>query len=51
MGGVSESGYQIDPKGGENGQPIGIFKGLINLVQSQIVYPSLYLLLFFKRAQ
>lgn len=29
MGGVSESTFQIDPKGGENGGPTGLFKGLL----------------------
>lgn len=28
MGGVSESTFQIDPNGGENGRPTGVFKGL-----------------------
>ena len=28
MGGVSESSFQIDPIGGENGGPTGMFKGL-----------------------
>lgn len=31
MGGVSESTYQIDPKGSENGGPTGLFKGLLFL--------------------
>lgn len=29
MGGVSESTFQIDPNGGEDGGPTGIFKGMI----------------------
>lgn len=28
MGGVSESTFQIDRTGGENGAPTGLFKGL-----------------------
>lgn len=28
MGGVSESTFQIDPNGGENGRPTGVFRGL-----------------------
>lgn len=28
MGGVSEGTFQVDPNGGENGTPTGIFKGL-----------------------
>lgn len=28
MGGVSESGFQVDPKGNEDGGPTGLFKGL-----------------------
>lgn len=28
MGGVSESMFQVDPTGGENGGPTGLFKGL-----------------------
>ena len=28
MGGVSQSSFQIDPKGSENGGPTGLFKGL-----------------------
>jgi len=31
MGGVSQSTFIIDPKGGENGGPTGIFKGLFVL--------------------
>lgn len=27
MGGVSESSFQVDPTGGENGGPTGLFKG------------------------
>lgn len=30
MGGVSESTYQIDPSGGENGGPTGVFKGVVS---------------------
>ncbi|KAK7247198.1 hypothetical protein RIF29_42075 [Crotalaria pallida] len=30
MGGVSESTFQIDPNGGENGRPTGIFKGVVS---------------------
>ncbi|KAG5155146.1 hypothetical protein JHK82_013115 [Glycine max] len=30
MGGVSESTFQIDPSGGENGGPTGIFKGVVS---------------------
>ncbi|KAF3451269.1 hypothetical protein FNV43_RR07364 [Rhamnella rubrinervis] len=30
MGGVSESTFQIDPKGGENGGPSGLFKGVVS---------------------
>ncbi|CAL8147364.1 unnamed protein product [Prunus armeniaca] len=30
MGGVSESTFQIDPNGGENGGPTGIFKGVVS---------------------
>ncbi|XP_015875400.3 protein HIGH CHLOROPHYLL FLUORESCENCE PHENOTYPE 173, chloroplastic isoform X1 [Ziziphus jujuba] len=30
MGGVSESTFQIDPKGGENGGPTGLFKGVVS---------------------
>lgn len=30
MGGVSESTYQIDPKGSENGGPTGLFKGVVS---------------------
>lgn len=29
MGGVSESTFLIDPTGGENGEPTGIFKGVV----------------------
>lgn len=29
MGGVSESTFQIDRNGGENGGPTGLFKGLL----------------------
>lgn len=29
MGGVSESTFRIDPTGGENGKPTGLFTGLI----------------------
>lgn len=31
MGGVSESTFQIDRTGGENGEPTGLFKGLWQL--------------------
>lgn len=30
MGGVSEGTFQIDPNGGEDGSPTGIFKGLFH---------------------
>ncbi|KAI3456120.1 hypothetical protein Pfo_012783 [Paulownia fortunei] len=30
MGGVSESTFQIDPNGGENGRPTGIFRGVVS---------------------
>ncbi|KAK4440079.1 hypothetical protein Salat_0342800 [Sesamum alatum] len=30
MGGVSESTFQIDPNGGENGGPTGIFSGVVS---------------------
>lgn len=30
MGGVSESTFQIDPNGSENGGPTGVFKGLVS---------------------
>ncbi|XP_038895271.1 protein HIGH CHLOROPHYLL FLUORESCENCE PHENOTYPE 173, chloroplastic isoform X1 [Benincasa hispida] len=30
MGGVSESSFQIDMKGGENGGPTGVFKGVVS---------------------
>ncbi|KAF7149803.1 hypothetical protein RHSIM_Rhsim02G0147000 [Rhododendron simsii] len=30
MGGVSESSYQVDPTGGENGRPTGLFKGVVS---------------------
>ncbi|XP_068666737.1 protein HIGH CHLOROPHYLL FLUORESCENCE PHENOTYPE 173, chloroplastic [Aristolochia californica] len=30
MGGVSESTFQIDPKGGEDGGPVGLFKGNVS---------------------
>ncbi|KAK2975169.1 hypothetical protein RJ640_017382 [Escallonia rubra] len=30
MGGVSESTFLIDPKGGENGGPAGIFRGVVS---------------------
>ena len=32
MGGVSESTFQIDPSGGENGGPTGIFKGMCQIL-------------------
>lgn len=28
MGGVSESGFQVDPTGSEDGGPTGLFKGI-----------------------
>lgn len=31
MGGVSESTFIIDPSGGENGRPTGVFRGLLFL--------------------
>ncbi|KAG5562023.1 hypothetical protein RHGRI_004905 [Rhododendron griersonianum] len=30
MGGVSESSFQVDPTGGENGGPTGLFKGVVS---------------------
>ncbi|KAK9150609.1 hypothetical protein Syun_008918 [Stephania yunnanensis] len=30
MGGVSEGSFQIDPTGGENGGPAGVFKGFVS---------------------
>ncbi|KAJ8761838.1 hypothetical protein K2173_005410 [Erythroxylum novogranatense] len=30
MGGVSQSTFQIDTSGGENGEPIGLFKGVVS---------------------
>lgn len=30
MGGVSESTFQVDPTGGENGGPTGVFKGVVS---------------------
>ncbi|KAL2343270.1 hypothetical protein Fmac_004555 [Flemingia macrophylla] len=30
MGGVSESNFQIDPSGSENGGPTGVFKGVVS---------------------
>ncbi|KAK9132171.1 hypothetical protein Scep_011699 [Stephania cephalantha] len=30
MGGVSEGSFQIDPTGGENGGPTGVFKGFVS---------------------
>ncbi|PWA47062.1 NAD(P)-binding Rossmann-fold superfamily protein [Artemisia annua] len=30
MGGVSQSSFQIDPKGSENGGPTGLFKGIVS---------------------
>lgn len=30
MGGVSQSSFQIDPKGSENGGPTGFFKGIVS---------------------
>ncbi|WOL09113.1 hypothetical protein Cni_G17866 [Canna indica] len=30
MGGVSESGFQVVPDGGEDGGPIGLFKGVVS---------------------
>lgn len=32
MGGVSESSFQIDLSGGENGGPTGVFKGFNSLL-------------------
>lgn len=32
MGGVSESTFQIDPSGGENGGPTGVFKGMCQIL-------------------
>lgn len=32
MGGVSESAFQIDPSGGENGGPTGVFKGMCQIL-------------------
>ena len=32
MGGVSESTFQIDPTGGENGGPTGVFKGMCQIL-------------------
>lgn len=29
MGGVSVSGFQVDPKGNEDGGPTGLFKGYL----------------------
>jgi hypothetical protein len=31
MGGVSESTFQIDPNGSENGGPTGVFKGMCQI--------------------
>lgn len=52
MGGVSQSTFQIDPTGGEDGGPTGIFRGLflstcsfillhsfLNLCFSQVLFP------------
>lgn len=46
MGGVSESSFQIDPSGGENGGPIGIFKGLCQILASAC-YITIYLFIYF----
>jgi hypothetical protein len=32
MGGISESGFQVDRTGGENGGPVGVFKGRVTRV-------------------
>jgi hypothetical protein len=32
MGGVSESTFQIDPNGSENGGPTGVFKGMCQIL-------------------
>lgn len=40
MGGVSESTFRIDPTGGENGKPTGLFTGL----SSQILVNYIYIL-------
>lgn len=42
MGGVSESTFQVDPTGGENGGPTGVFKGLFLLNFSISVYVLLF---------
>lgn len=34
MGGVSESSFQIDPSGGENGGPTGVFKGVCQILEN-----------------
>jgi len=36
MGGVSESTYQIDPSGGENGGPTGVFKGMCQILEMHV---------------
>lgn len=33
MGGVSESTFQFDPSGGEDGGPTGVFKGLCLILE------------------
>jgi len=34
MGGVSESTFQINPNGGENGGPTGVFKGMCQILDN-----------------
>ncbi|CAL0306473.1 unnamed protein product [Lupinus luteus] len=34
MGGVSESNFQVDPSGGENGGPTGVFKGVVSTLNN-----------------
>ncbi|CAL9102099.1 unnamed protein product [Musa textilis] len=34
MGGVSESGFQVDPKGNEDGGPTGLFKGVVSIANN-----------------
>lgn len=34
MGGVSESTFQIDPNGSENGGPTGVFKGMCQILEN-----------------
>lgn len=41
MGGVSASGFEIDPSGGENGGPAGIFRGsLPNNIKDLNIFTS-----------